>query len=403
MDHAATESAPVRRLWAGVLLGYLALGATLQELPGYVVGHFGGSTWTATVVVGIAFAATAVARPLAGRGGDAGHSRAVVLGGGLLVAVGAVGHLVAPSIATLIVARLVMGAGEAALFSAALPWVLVSTPTERRGRATGWFGLSMWTGLAVGPLLAVAAANLAGTTAVWGLVIGLPVLSVLAICTTRPPARLKNRPPFRPTSWRDIMPAGVGLPGLYLGLGAYGYGTISALLVLYLATSKIGGQDYGLAVFAAGFLIARFIGSPLIDRIGPRAVGRLCVAAAAIGLIALVLATTAPIALASTAVVGVGLSLVYPSATGMALVRTAPNVVGATAAAATSFWDLGILGAGLISGAVVDQYGYVGAFQVAAAAAIVAIVVTFAIRSRHSRTPGPKGPAHARTNNVAPG
>lgn len=393
MDQAIRPPAPVRRLWTGVLLGYLALGATLQELPGYLVTHFQASIWTATVVVGIAFAATAIARPFAGRGGDAGHGRSVVLIGALLVTVGAGGHLLAPDIVALIGARLVMGAGEAALFSAALPWVLTSTAIERRGTVTGWFGLSMWTGLAVGPLLAVAASALGGSVAAWCLVMVLPVLSVAVVATTRPPLPAADHPPLRPGSWRDIMPAGVGLPGLYLGLGAYGYGTISTVLVLYLGAAKIGGQSYGLAAFAVGFLIARFLGSPLIDRIGPRAAGRLCVATAAIGLIALVVATTAAGALSATALIGIGLSLVYPSATGMALVRASPTTIGATAAAATSFWDLGVLAAGLISGAVVDSFGYRDTFLVAAAASVLAIAVTFAIRPHaHASTTPPSAP-----------
>ncbi|KOG57126.1 hypothetical protein ADK38_43070, partial [Streptomyces varsoviensis] len=53
---------PVRRLWAAVLFGYMALGATLQSLPSYVVQHFHGGPLIAGTVVGIAFLATACAR-----------------------------------------------------------------------------------------------------------------------------------------------------------------------------------------------------------------------------------------------------------------------------------------------------------------------------------------------------
>src|SRR2546421_9173143 len=97
---------PIRRLWLAVLCGYLALGGTLQEMPGYVVRKFGAGPAAAGLAVGMAFAATAVTRPFAGRAGDAGSARPVVLTGGLLTAVAAAGHLAAPDLEVLLIARL---------------------------------------------------------------------------------------------------------------------------------------------------------------------------------------------------------------------------------------------------------------------------------------------------------
>src|SRR3981081_1160132 len=106
-----------------------------------------------------------------------------------------------------------MGAGEAALFSAALPWVLAGTPAGRGGRVAGWFGLSMWGGLALGPLLAGLGHRWGGAAAGWGagwrrgrlrpvlahrgggaaavgwLVAALPVVSGVLVASTRPPVR----------------------------------------------------------------------------------------------------------------------------------------------------------------------------------------------------------------------
>jgi MFS family permease len=76
------------------------------------------------VTVGLAFAGKAAARPLAGRAGDVGRSRWTAIAGGLLAAVAAAGHLLAPDLWALLAARLVMGIGEAAVFSGTLPWVL---------------------------------------------------------------------------------------------------------------------------------------------------------------------------------------------------------------------------------------------------------------------------------------
>jgi MFS family permease len=100
------------------------MGATLQELPGYLSSKFHAGTLLIAVAVGIAYAGTAAGRPFAGRAGDAGRSRATGLCGCLLASAAGAGHLLAPDIGALIAARIVMGLGEAALFSGLLPWVL---------------------------------------------------------------------------------------------------------------------------------------------------------------------------------------------------------------------------------------------------------------------------------------
>lgn len=68
--------------------------------------------------------------------------------------------------------------------------------------------------------------------------------------------------------WQEVVPAGAGLPGFGFELVAYGYGAISAVLILYLNDSGLGGASVGLVVFAAAFLATRTVGSPTVDRYG---------------------------------------------------------------------------------------------------------------------------------------
>src|SRR4051794_34159743 len=96
------------RLWLAVLCGYLALGATIQALPSLLAGGPG----TIGLLVTLAAAATAVARPIAGRLADGGRALAVARAGAVLVAVGAAAHLVAAGTIELAAARLTVGAGE---------------------------------------------------------------------------------------------------------------------------------------------------------------------------------------------------------------------------------------------------------------------------------------------------
>ena len=125
-----TSAPPVRRLWLSVFLAYLAFGGTLQLLPPSLESRFQSNAAFIGLAVGIAFAATAVWRPFAGWAGDAGAGKPVVVLGGVLTLAGVLGQALAVDECHVLVARVVMGSGEAAVFSAALPWVLRGVPAE---------------------------------------------------------------------------------------------------------------------------------------------------------------------------------------------------------------------------------------------------------------------------------
>jgi MFS family permease len=347
----------------------LAFGAALQALPSYVPEKFGGGALASGTAVGIAFLATACCRPFAGWLADAGWSRPVVVAGGVLAALGGLGQLLAPNLGVLLVARLVMGAGEAALFSAALPWVLSGTRVAQRGRLAGWFGLSMWGGLAAGPLLGTLAGDL-----VWWAVVALSAASAALVLTTRhDPAR--GEPLARIRGVRDLVPQGVPLPGAIIGLAAYCYGTVAALLVLRLRADGIGVDGVALAVFAAAFLVVRFAGSPLVDRYGGRVVAASTVAVEIVALIGIAQANGPVGATISIALAGFGLALVYPACVSMTLDRVRGLRPGVSMGVMTSFWDLGVMVAGPLGGFVAEQAGFRAAFLVAAGAGLACVGV----------------------------
>lgn len=361
---------PVRRLWAAVLCGYLAFGAALQVLPTYVSQKFGGGALASGTAVGIAFLATACGRPFAGWLADAGRSRPVVITGGVLAAIGGLGQLFAPDLPVLLVARLVMGAGEAALFSAALPWVLSGTRTVQRGRLAGWFGLSMWGGLAAGPVLASAVGDVGR---VWWVVVGLCLLSVALVSSIRrEPGPLVVA---RIGGVRELVPPGVPLPGAIIGLAAYCYGTVAALLVLWLRAGGLGGDRFALSVFAGAFLLLRFAGSPLVDRYGGRTVAVVTIAVEIVALVGIALAGGAVQAIVATAFAGFGMALIYPACVSMTLDRVRGLRPGVSMGVMTSFWDLGVMLAGPLGGLIAERAGFRAAFLVAAGAGVACAAV----------------------------
>ncbi len=379
------------RLWLAVLCGYLALGATLQTLPSFIVHQFHYGTAVAGLAVGVAFAATACTRPFAGRRADNGGARPVVALGGVLTALGGLGPWWAPNTGLILLSRVVMGAGEGALFSAALPWVLASASADRRGRVAGWFGLSMWGGLALGPLVAATVQQLRGAQAVWQSVVVFGIAAAVLVLTT--PKHGRPAPAPQGDTQNRLVPAGAVRPGLVFGLSAYGYGSITALIVLYLAQQALGGANIALALFALGFLGTRLVGSPAVDRLGGRrvAAATLGVETAGLGVIATVPTTAG--ALAGTFLAGIGVSLMYPATVWMTLQRTGPLRPGTSVGVMTSFWDLGIMIAGPLAGALVAPAGFRAAFAAASAVALLALVIAARTRPHVSTPPTKLEPA----------
>src|SRR3954471_13892761 len=123
-------NAPVARLAAAVACGDVSLGAGIQVLPETAHERFGAGSWATGGAVTAASVAAVFARPLAGRRADTHGPRGVVALGGALAALGAFGQLVAPSLGWMVLARLLVGAGEGALFTAAIAWVLAAAPVE---------------------------------------------------------------------------------------------------------------------------------------------------------------------------------------------------------------------------------------------------------------------------------
>ncbi|WP_394832609.1 MFS transporter [Pendulispora rubella] len=351
------DRAPFVRLWLATFFGYVALGVTLQSLPDYLVNRFGAGPLGVGTVIGVASVAAAVTRPLVGRASDRGLARRVVLMGGALGVIGGLGHLLAPNLGALFLARLCLGAGEGSVFTGSVAWILQFAPADRRGRVAGWYGLSMWAGLAVGPFAALVLHRAGGSPAVWGAVTALPVLTLALVATTTAAPGRTSDPR---AGW--LFPLGARAPAFAFGLASCGYGAIAALVLLRLADAGLGGQEIALALFAFCFLLSRALGSPLVDRFGGHRVAVAFAALEAVGLALVGVGHTSTVVLTGVAAVAAGVSLLYPSTVEIVVNRTPAEQHGAALGALTACWDLGVLGGSVAGGWLVTLVGYPGAF-----------------------------------------
>jgi MFS family permease len=373
-----------RAAFAGIfsvtLLALLSVGAVLPVLPRYVRGPLDSGDLAVGIVIG-AFAFTGlVGRPVAGRIADLrGRRRAVVIGSLLASAAGFL-YLVPAGVPGLVLARLVLGAGEGMVFTAGATWVVDLAPPGRRARVIGLYGLAVWGGLSLGPPIGDLLLRVSSYEVVWVFAGLAPLLGAL-IAVRLPDA---FRP--RPDQGRAPLVARESVrPGAALALASVGYATVAAFIVLHLDAREIGHGGGVFAAFAAMVVLTRLLGGDLPDRIGPARCAVVAAVVEAAGLVAIALAQSLALALAGALAMGAAFSLLYPALSLVVIERVPEHRRGSALGTFTAFFDAGVGLGAPVAGAVAALGGYGGAFATAAACAVGAagvIGLTISARGR---------------------
>jgi MFS family permease len=354
-------------VFLAALFAFLAIGAALPVLPAYVRGPLKGSDLAVGVVVG-AFALTAViCRPLAGRQADQRGRRIVLVGGALAMALGGGLYLVSNTVMALIGARLVVGIGEGAVYTAGATWAVDLAPEDRQGLALGLFGLAVWGGLSLGPLAGELLRSSVGYDAVWISTAVLPLLGAAIASRLPEPPRDEAASSPGPLAF---FPRAAHRPGLALALANFGYAALAGFVVLHLHARGIGGGATVFTAFAVAVFASRLALSRVPDRAGARRTATVAGLLEALGLLIIALASTLTVALAGAVIVGVGFSMLFPSLALMVVGEVGEDRRGSALGAFTAFFDIGVGLGGPIAGATASLAGYPAVFVLAAGAAL---------------------------------
>jgi MFS family permease len=370
------------RNFAGVFgvtfCGLVAVGSVLPVLPRYIHGPLDSGDLAVGVVIG-AYAVTGLLlRPVAGRLADTRGRKQIVLGGAVLVALSGLLYLPSLGLAGLIVARLVLGAGEGAVYTAGSAWIVDLAPDQRRGQVLGLYGLAVWGGLSVGPLVGELLLNLGGYTTVWIFAAVLPVLGAIFALVARDPFVPRKHAEPHPL----IAPEAVG-PGLAIALASMGYAAIATFIVLHLEARGIGHGATVFAAFAAMLVLTRLVFGHLPDRVGAAPVAIVATLGEAAGLVLIAVAQSLPVALAGGLAMGAAFSLLNPALMLIALGRVSQQARGAAMGTYTAFFDAGVGIGAPLAGLVAALAGYESAFFFAAAVCVgSALMVLVRLRPR---------------------
>jgi MFS family permease len=360
--------------------GLLAVGAVLPVLPRYVHGPLGAGNVAVGVVIGSYAITGLLLRPLAGRLADRRGRRLTVLLGSLAVAAAGFLYLLPLGVPGLIAARLALGAGEGTVFTAGSAWIVDLAPPRRRGRVIGLYGLAVWSGLSVGPLIGELLLHAAGYTAVWVFAGAAPLLGALVALRLPDPFRPVAHPERHPLIAREAI-----RPGIALALASTGYAAVAAFVVLHLEARGVGHGATVFGAFATMVVLTRLAGGDLPDRIGPARVATAAAAVEAVGLTTIALAHSLPVALAGALAMGAAFSLLYPSLSLIVVGRVPWTRRGAALGTFTAFFDAGVGFGAPLAGVAAALTGYEGAFLLAAAIALVSCATIALTISSHGR------------------
>ncbi|HET9422720.1 MAG TPA: MFS transporter [Nocardioides sp.] len=172
---------------------------------------------TQALVTSYLVAAVVLQSPAGKLGDRVGHVR-MLAAGQLLVAVGALLGYLAPSLFMLILARVLMAAGSAALVPSTLALMRQELPPDRRGRAFGAFGAMMALSAALGPVVGGELVKAFDWPSVFAA--NLPVLAVSVGLGALAGRTAKPQPPAtpRPFDWVGTLLLAAGLTTIIIGL-----------------------------------------------------------------------------------------------------------------------------------------------------------------------------------------
>ncbi len=382
LDLAVAAERPRYRfaaVFAATLTAFLSIGAVVTVLPRYVTGPIGGSDLAVGIVVGAFAFSAVVSRPLAGRLADARGRRRVLVWGAALMALAGVLYLPDLGVPGLVLARVLLGFGEGMVFTAGATWTVDLAPPGRRGQAIGLFGLSIWSGLSIGPPIGEALLAVGSYTTVWAFAIAVPVLGAL-IASRIPDHHVALPRAERPPE--PLVPRAARAPGLALALCNIGYAALAGFVVLHLERTGAGSGPLVFTAFAVAVVLTRLLAGSLPDRLGPRRCAIAAAAAEGAGLAIVAVSGSALVAGAGAVLMGIGFSTIYPALALLVVEGTDEARTGTALGAFTAFFDVGVgLGAPLV-GAIAGLAGYPAGFWVASGCAAAAAATVIATAGR---------------------
>jgi MFS family permease len=364
-------------LFGTVLLAWNSHYLLVPILPLYAAQRLQASPSQVGVLMGILATAAIFSRLLAGYALDRWGRRSIQIVFLALYGVVVFVYGLAPSIAALILLRLLRGIpfGIATTSCDTIASDLV--PAARRGEGLGYYALAQTLAMVIGPALALAVLGEGRFERIF-VIAGGSALAAAAL------AWWIRHPPIRSAttsfSLRSSFERRVGWLSLIMLFIALGFGSLMSFVGLYAAELGIANAGLFFSLYAVGLLTAQAGSGRILDRRGPRWVvgGGLGLLSAAYA--ALALWQTAAGFFGAAYAMGLGFGAVSNSMRAMAINLVPQERRGAANGTLYSVYGIGIAsGSALLGAAAQAVRSYAATYLFVAGIMLVAILLFFVV------------------------
>ena len=361
---------PFIAISAATLAFFTSSGVFLPTTPRFTAGPLGGDDVAVGLVLGSFSVSSILLKPIAGRLADRRGRRLILIAGSIAMVVASFGHLIANTIFLLVVMRLLLGAAEALFFVAAMAAVTDLAPENRRGEAISLISISLYLGVAVGPVIGEVLQAKLGFASAWIAAGILAVVSVALSWIAPETLPREARAVVGTGGGRWLHPRGIE-PGLLVLCGAWGMGAYFAFLPLLGDELGLDGVSGYLAAFAIIVVGLRIVGARLPDRLGPGRLSGTALAFTASGMLIAGLAPSEVGLWVATVVFAIGVAYTFPAIVALAVMGIPAEERGAVTGTTSLFIDVAFGLSPALLGLLAGVAGYPSTFLVSAVFAAV--------------------------------
>jgi MFS family permease len=383
-------------LFFSIFVTVTGVGIVVPLLPIYAhelgAGGFG---------IGLLFGSFSISRtlfiPYFGRLSDRRGRKPLIVPGLLAYALLSLAFIQAASVPALIAIRFAQGIASSALMPAIQAYVGDITPPGREGATMGLFNLSLFFGLALGPLLGGGLRDHFGIAATFAGMAALAFAGFVLTALLLPPAKRERivctSRPLGP--WRSLL-QDRELAGLLLFRLAYTFG----IGILWSFLPVLAATDFALSGAAIGLLVMvgvtvsgalQFPMGALADRTDKRRLIVLGGMVAAGGLLAFEWVRGFEGLLAANFLFGLGGGISMPALTALAVQKGSRTaMMGSVMAVLTLAHSAGMFAGALLAGIMMDLFGLRRVFPVGALV-IAFVAALFYLASAAAGRPAGRG------------
>jgi MFS family permease len=350
------------------------------QLPLHLMA-LGGSHAQIGWLFAVTTSAAMVLRPQVGGWTDRYGARAVMLpGAGVLVLTMAVLNLAATPL-TFIALMAPLGIANALISTTGSIVVADQSPPDRRGESLALYYTASSVGVALGPAIGFALAEIGGARLNFAVVVALAVVVAALVVAIRTSPGDATAPGGLGRLWSPhAVPASIALIVITLGAA-----TVYAFLPLYAAAGGLGRVAWFFPLMSGCTILCRVLLRRASDQFGRTRVLVPALIVIALGHVALATPPTVAAVVLGAVLLGCGNSMLYPTLVALVVDRTPANERGRAIGTLSGAWDVGLaIGSPLIA-LLVQHHGFSAGFLASGLAAALGLGVFLATERRRVR------------------